>query len=136
MVRLVGWLENVGVGVAPAGGAEKIALKVRERLLDLGEIPAPGANPAPVADRATLGDARGGHDVRAMLVRSEAPALAAVALGPGPDTDLVQPVRLGAGGDEVLTAALVGVEDLVRAELVQTEAAKDVSGGGWVRWLR
>ncbi len=137
MVRLVRWLENVGVGVAPAGGAQQIALEERKALHDLGEIPAPGANPAPVADRAPLGDARSAHDVTAMAVRGEAPALAAVALRAGPDADLVHPVHLGAGGDDVAAAALVAGEDLVGVELEEAQAPQDVGfGGGWVLHLR
>ncbi len=131
-------LEDVGVGVAPAGPAQQIAREVGKRLLDLGEIPPPGASPAAVTNGGAPGDAPGGHDVRAMLVRGEAAALAAVALGPGADADLVQPVRLGAGGNDVAAGALVGIEDLAGVELVNTESAEDVGGfgGGGVRGLR
>ncbi len=131
-------LEDVGVGAVSAGRAEKIALEVRQRLLDLGEILPPDALPAAVAHAAPLGNAGSGHDVRAMLVRSEAPALAAVAANT--DAHFVQSVRLGAGGDDVAAAALVGVEDLVCAKLVNAEAAQDVGGsrfgGGGVLHLR
>ncbi len=48
-------LEDVGVGAVPAGRAEEVALEVSKALLNLDEIPAPGANPTPVADRATPG---------------------------------------------------------------------------------
>jgi hypothetical protein len=131
-------LEDVGVGAVSAGRAEKIALEVRERLLDLGEIPPPGTSPAPVAHGRAPGDALGGDDVRAMLVRREAPALAAVALGTGPRPDLVHVAGVGAGGDEPTAAALVAGEDVVGVELVQTEAAEDVGGfgGGGVLHLR
>ncbi len=103
-------LEDVGVGAAPAGPAQQIAREVGEALLDLGEIPPPGPPPAAIADGGASGDAPGGHDVRAMLVRSEAPALAAVALRAGANADQVQVAGLGAGGDDVATAALVAGE--------------------------
>ncbi|PLS84140.1 MAG: hypothetical protein CYG60_19520, partial [Actinobacteria bacterium] len=71
----------------------------------------------------------------AMLMALVALALAPVPLGAGPRPDLVHVAGVGAGGDEPTAAALVGVEDLVRVELEQAQAAKDVSGfgGGWAR---
>jgi hypothetical protein len=128
----------VGAG---AGATKKVTNEPRKAFVvfgDLNEIAPPRTNPAPVTDRATTGDATGGHDVRAMLVGGEAPALAAVALGTGADADLVQAVRRGAGGDEVLAAALVAGEDLAGVELEESEAAQDVGGfgDGWVRHLR
>ena len=130
-------LEDVGVGVAPAVGAEEVALEVGERLLDLGKIPAPDALPAPVAHGATLGNAPGSYQVGAMLVRGKAPALAAVALWAASDADLVGNGG-GAGGDEEASGALVGTEDLAAVELEETEAPKGVGGfgGGFVRGLR
>ena len=92
-------LEDVGVGTAPAVGAEEVALEVGKRLLDFGKITAPDALPAPVADAAPLGGPLCGHDVRAMAVRGEAAALAAVALRAGADADFVGH-SCGAGGDE------------------------------------
>ncbi len=124
---------------AQAPTAETVTDEPGEGVVVLGdfdELAVPSALPARVADGALLGDARSGHDVTAMAVRSEASALTFVALGPGADADLVQTAGRGAGGDDVAAAALVGVEDLVGVELVNAEAAEDVGGGGWVRWLR
>ncbi len=122
-------LGDAAVGVeAPA--AETVTDEPGKAIVVLGdflELAVPSALPARVTDRALPGDATGGHDVRAMAVRSEAPAaLAAVAANT--DADLVKPVRLGAGGNEVFTAALVGGEDLVSVKLENAEPAEDVSG--------
>ncbi len=131
-------LEDVGVGVTPAGPAKLIAREVGERLLDLGEIAPPDPLPTAITDAATLGDALGGHDVGTMLVGGEAPAFATVALGAGADANLLQRVRLGPGRGDEAAGALVGGEDLVRVELEETEAPEDVGwfGGGGVLHLR
>ncbi len=124
---------------AGARAAEFVALEEREVVVpNLEEVPAPGALPAGVAHAAALADALGGHEVRAMPVRGESPALAPVALGAEADAGLVQGVRLGPGRDEPTPAALVGGEDLVAAKLGDAEAAEDVLGsslaGGGGRW--
>ena len=121
--------------------AEFVAREERQVIVpDLEKTPTPGALPAAVAHAAALADALGGHDVRAMLVRDEAPALAPVALGAHAHADLVQPVRLRPGRDEPTPAALVGAEDIAAAKLEDAEAAEDVLGddvlGGGGRWLR
>ncbi len=124
--------------LAGAPTAKGIALEEAQAIgADLEEIPAPDPLAAPVAHGAPLGDATGGHDVRAMAVRGEAPALATVALGTGADADLVG-TDAGAGGDDVAAGALVAVEDLVAVELEEAEAAQDVGwfGGGGARGLR
>ena len=131
-------LGNAAVG-ADARTAETIAGepgKAAVVLRDFDQIVRPTPRAAVVAERRGFGGPAGSDEVAAMLVRGEPPALAAVALGAGADADLVHPVRLGAGGDDVAAGALVGVEDLVGVELVEAEAAEDVSGGGWVLHLR
>ncbi len=138
MVESRSRLGGAAVGVE-APTAETVPDEPGEGLVvlgDLDELAVPPALPAPIADRTTLGDALGSDDVRAMLVRSEAPALAAVAADA--DADLIQAVRLCAGGDDVATAAPVGGEDLVGVELEEAEAAQDVGGfrGGGVLHLR
>ncbi len=126
---------------AGARATEFVALEEREVVVpDLEEVPAPGALPAPVAHAAAPANPLGGHEVRAMLVRGEAPALAPVALGADAHADLVQPVRLRPGRDEPTPAALVGAKDIAAAKLEDAEAAEDVLGddvlGGGGRWLR
>jgi hypothetical protein len=133
-------LREAAVG-AQAPTAETVTDEPGEGVVilgDLDELAVPSALPARVADAAPLGDAPGGHDVTTMAVRGEAPALAAVALRTGANTDLVQPVCLGAGGDDEPAAAPVGLEDLVGMKLEEAEAAEDVGrfGGGWVLHLR
>jgi hypothetical protein len=116
----------VGAG---AGATQIVAREERQVIVpDLEETPTPGALPAAVAHAAALGDALGGHEVRAMLVGGEAPALAPVALGADAGADLVPPVGGGPGRDEPAPAALVGGEDLVAAKLDDAEAAEDVLG--------
>jgi hypothetical protein len=135
-IMLISALEDAVT--AGTGAAQLVALEEREVVVaDLEEVPAPGALPAPVAHAAALAHALGGHDVRAMLVGAEAPALAPVALGVHAHANLVQPVRIGPGRDEPAPAALVGAEDIVAAKLGDTEAAEDVLGGVGLRgWLR
>ena len=116
--------------VAGAPPAELIALEEGEGVgASLEEIPMPDARPAAVAHAGAAPDALGGHDMRAMAVRSETSALAAASPRPDADADLVQPLGRGGGGDDPTPAALVGAEDLVAAELEDAQAPEHVSGG-------
>ncbi len=132
-----GWSGSQRTVRTSAGTAQEITLKEGEIVLtDLDEPAPPDALPATVTDGREAGGTLCGRDVAAMLVRSEALALTAVALGTGADAHLVERARLGTTRDEVTPAALVAIEDLVAVKLEDAEPSQDVSGGSFVRWLR